>query len=68
MNIISVKKTYIRFLPNFVADILWQRRTTCCHFHYLFLQVSYATQHLWQKFKQVLGRLFKNINGQIQNL
>jgi hypothetical protein len=46
MNIISVKKTFIRFLPNSAADVLWQRRTTCCHFHYLFLQVSYATKHL----------------------
>jgi hypothetical protein len=27
VNIIRVKKTFIRFLPNFAADLLWQRRT-----------------------------------------
>jgi hypothetical protein len=46
VNIISVKKTFIRVLPNFAADVLWRRQTTCGHFDYLFLQVSYATKHL----------------------
>jgi hypothetical protein len=46
VNITSVKKTFIRFLPNFAADVLWWRQTTCGHFYYLFLQVPYATKHL----------------------
>jgi hypothetical protein len=25
VNIISVEKTFIRFLPNFAADVLWRR-------------------------------------------